>query len=296
MLSPAFRQALEQAIAQATGHPFRIHGSDPASGGCIHSSWVLEDGGVRYFAKVNEARLADSLAAEADGLIALDRAGMRVPRPITQGVAEGQAYLVLEYLPLGAGQAASFRALGGELAHLHDHSGPTFGWHCDNFIGLTPQRNTVSSSWADFWQRERIAPQLELAARNGHRGELQASGERLLDTIPRILAGHRPTPSLLHGDLWSGNAGFLANGAPVVFDPAVYYGDAEADLAMTELFGGFPPAFYEGYRAARPVSDGYRVRCTLYNLYHVLNHLNLFGAGYRAQAERMMKRLLAEVG
>ncbi|MGE5794865.1 MAG: fructosamine kinase family protein [Bacteroidota bacterium] len=292
MLSRTLRSALEAAIASATGAPFVAARATAASGGCIHSSWVLESGGVRYFAKTNDAALADAFAAEADGLRALAAAGMRVPEPVAQGEADGKAFLVLEHLPLGHGTDAAFRTLGRALARLHAHHGTAFGWHRDNFIGLTPQPNGRHASWAGFWQAERLAPQLELAARNGYRGELQSLGREVIDAVPRILAGHAPAPSLLHGDLWSGNAGFLADRAPVVFDPAVYYGDAEADLAMTELFGGFPASFYAGYREVRPAGDGYRHRRILYNLYHVLNHLNLFGAGYRGQAERMMGQLL----
>ena len=292
MLTRTLRSGLEAAIASATGAPFVAARTTAAGGGCIHSSWVLESGGVRYFAKTNDAALADAFAAEADGLRALAAAGMRVPEPVAQGEADGKAFLVLEHLPLGHGTDAAFRTLGRALARLHAHHGTAFGWLRDNFIGLTPQPNGRHASWAGFWQAERLAPQLELAARNGYRGELQSLGREVIDAVPRILAGHAPAPSLLHGDLWSGNAGFLADGAPVVFDPAVYYGDAEADLAMTELFAGFPASFYAGYREVRPAGDGYRHRRTLYNLYHVLNHLNLFGAGYRGQAERMMGQLL----
>ena len=129
----------------------------------------------------------------------------------------------------------------------------------------------------------------------GFTGALQRLGAKVVTALPALLAGHAPAPALLHGDLWSGNAAFLADGTPVVFDPAVYYGDREADLAMTELFGGFPAAFYSAYRAAAPLVPGYPVRRTLYNLYHVLNHANLFGGGYAAQAEGMMERLLAEL-
>lgn len=293
MLPQPLRAALEAAIARATGAPFGIRHATPASGGCIHSSWVLESGAIRYFAKTNDGGFAAAFAAEADGLRALAEAGIRVPRPIAAGEAGGAAFLVLEHLALGHGGDAAFRELGRALARLHGHHGAEFGWHRDNFIGLTPQSNARRTSWAGFWQRERLAPQLELAARNGHRGALQTLGAQLVDAVPKLLAGHAPAPSLLHGDLWGGNAGFLADGTPVVFDPAVYYGDAEADLAMTELFGGFPASFHEGYREARPVDAGYRLRRELYNVYHVLNHLNLFGGGYRAQAERMMARLLA---
>jgi fructosamine-3-kinase len=293
MLPESLRSALQAAIGRATGAPFAIRRATPASGGCIHSSWVLESDAARYFAKTNDAGFAEAFAAEADGLAALGGAGLRVPRPIVQGEADGCAFLVLEHLALGGGSDASFRELGRQLARLHAHHGAGFGWHRDNFIGLTPQPNRRCASWAEFWQRERLAPQLELAARNGHRGGLQSLGKRLVDLVPDLLTGHAPAPSLLHGDLWGGNASFLGDGTPVVFDPAVYYGDPEADLAMTELFGGFPRSFYEGYRAVRPVDEGYRSRRGLYNLYHVLNHLNLFGSGYGAQAERMMEQLLA---
>lgn len=288
--------ALEAAIARATGSAYTLEHAAPAAGGCIHASWILSSATTRFFAKVNEARFADSFTAEADGLAALGAAGMRVPRPIAQDVAGTHAFLVLEYLPLVAGTRQSYRKLGQALAHLHTSSGDRFGWHRHNYIGVTPQRNTRHDSWTDFWRHERLATQLALAQTNGYGGRIQSLGERLLAAVPQLLAGHAPQPSLLHGDLWSGNVGFLADGTPVIFDPAVYYGDAEADLAMTELFGGFPASFYEGYRALRPTDAGYAVRRGLYNLYHVLNHLNLFGAGYRAQAERTMEQLLAQSG
>jgi fructosamine-3-kinase len=292
MLSPSLRAALERGISQVTGTAFAIERTSSVGGGCIHRALALEGRGERYFAKLNEAQSADSFEAEADGLIALAGAGVRVPKPIAHGTADGSAFLVLEFLALGHGTDASFRGLGRRLARQHGHRGPHFGWHRDNFIGLTPQTNRPCESWVEFWQRERLAPQLALAARNGHDGRLQSLGAQVVAALPALLAGHEPGPALLHGDLWSGNAGFLANGTPVVFDPAVYYGDPDADLAMTELFGGFPESFYEGYREVRTPAGGYRLRRVLYNLYHVLNHLNLFGAGYRAQAERMMERLL----
>ena len=265
----------------------------PVGGGCIHEAVALEGpDDARYFAKLNEARFESSFAAEADGLIALGAAGMRVPKPIALGAAEGRAFLVLEFLALGVGSDAAQRELGRRLARQHGHRGPHFGWARDNFIGLTPQANAPCASWVEFWQARRLVPQLALARANGYEERLQSLGEKVVEAVPRLLAAHDAAPALLHGDLWTGNAAFLRNGTPVVFDPAVYYGDPEADLAMTELFGGFPESFYEGYREVRPIADGYRMRRVLYNLYHVLNHLNLFGAGYRAQTERMMERLL----
>ncbi len=209
-------------------------------------------------------------------------------------MAGGSAFLVLEHLELGAGSDAAYRALGRQLAATHAHHGARFGWHRDNFIGATVQYNRESGSWAEFWQQQRLAPQLVLAAENGMRGNLQRLGDALLAALPRFFAGYAPAAALVHGDLWSGNAAFLVDGSPVVFDPAVYYGDREVDLAMTELFGEFPAAFYAAYREVAPLADGYEVRRTLYNLYHVLNHANLFGGGYAAQAERMIERLLAE--
>jgi fructosamine-3-kinase len=293
MLSEPLRAALEEVVTRATGERFAIKVAVPAAGGCIHASWVLDSGTTRVFAKVNDERFAASFEAEADGLAALGGAGLRVPRPLAHGAAEGQAFLVLEHLALGSGGDTGFRELGRSLARMHEQRGNAFGWHRDNFIGPTPQSNARHASWLEFWQRERLAPQLAAAARNGHRGRVQWLGEQVTAAVPWLLAGHDPEPSLLHGDLWSGNAGFLTDGTPVVFDPAVYHGDAEADLAMTELFGGFPGTFYEGYREVRPVAGGYRLRRLLYNLYHVLNHLNLFGEGYRGQAERIMEQLVA---
>jgi fructosamine-3-kinase len=204
---------------------------------------------------------------------------MRAPEPISHGAAAGSAYLILEYLDLGGRK--DFAALGRMLATTHRNPGPRFGWHRDNYIGSTPQQNGWRDDWREFWLERRLRPQLELAARNGF--DLPPPGILVLER-------HEPQPSLLHGDLWSGNAGFSAEG-PVVFDPAVYYGDREADLAMTELFGGFPREFYRAYDEAWPLDEGYERRKPLYNLYHLLNHLNLFGGGYLGQVESTLRLL-----
>jgi fructosamine-3-kinase len=167
------------------------------------------------------------------------------------------------------------------LAAAHRSTGPRFGWQRDNYIGSTPQRNGWCDTWAQFWIERRMRPQLELAKRNGFDLPFPESS---------VLEHHKPAPSLLHGDLWSGNAGFTPEG-PAVFDPAVYYGDREADLAMTELFGGFPREFYRAYNEAWPLEAGYQRRKHLYNLYHLLNHLNLFGGGYLAQVTGTLRLL-----
>jgi protein-ribulosamine 3-kinase len=264
-------------------------------GSSLNATWRLDFGGIPYFVKVNKAARLAMLEAEADGLLALDGTGaIRVPAPVAHGAAGEIAFLVLEWLDLDRGGRDA--ALGRALAVLHRTTAPQHGWHRDNTIGTTPQANAWCDDWATFFRDRRLAPQLALAARNGHGGALRRDGERLLAVVPVLLRGHAPLPSLLHGDLWSGNAARLASGEPVIFDPAVYHGDREADLAMTELFGGFGADFHAAYREAWPLAAGYPLRRALYNLYHVLNHANLFGGSYRADAEAMIGRLLAEGG
>lgn len=250
-----------------------------ASGGCIHQCYRVRIAGQARFLKVNGAQFADAFAAEADGLDALRSAGLAAPAPLAHGVAREHAYLLLELLELRAG--GDFAALGRMLANAHRRAGARFGWRRDNYIGATPQANAWCDDWAQFWLERRLRPQVELARRNG------------FDiAIPPLeaLAGHAVKPALLHGDLWSGNAGFTDAG-PVLFDPAVYYGDREADLAMTELFGGFPREFYAAYQEAYPLESGYERRKHLYNLYHLLNHLNLFGGGYFGQVKATLRLL-----
>jgi len=287
-------QAVARHIAQVTGAPFAPDRSAAAGGGCISTAMVLSSGAVRYFVKLNDAARLDMFEAEAEGLEELRAAGgLRVPCPVCTGTQAGRAYLVLEYLPLGRGTSRTQAALGAGLARLHRHTAGRYGWKRDNTIGSTPQRNPWSDDWAGFWRDHRLGFQLGLAARAGHGGRLLSSGERLCAALPAFFADYRPPASLLHGDLWSGNCGADADGAPVIFDPAVYYGDRETDLAMTELFGGFAREFRDAYHAEYPLDAGYTVRRNLYNLYHVLNHLNLFGGGYARQAQSLIDQLLA---
>lgn len=288
--------AVAAAIARATGERLAATKVAALGGGCINRAYRLEAGSGRWFIKLNAAARLAMFEAEAAGLAEiLATRTLRAPRPICAGIAGSDAFLALEWLELDGGDRAGAARLGEALAAMHRHVAPRHGWHRDNTIGTTPQRNTPAGDWIAFWRAERLGFQLELAARNGFRGRLQSLGGKLLHRCPALFAGYRPQPALLHGDLWGGNAAFTAAGEPVVFDPAVYYGDREADLAMTELFGGFGAAFYAAYRDAFPLDPGYAVRKTFYNLYHVLNHANLFGGGYAAQAERMIERLLAEI-
>lgn len=229
--------------------------------------------------------------AESEGLTEIaGTQSVRVPQPVCAGRADGSAYLVLEHLDLEGAGARDFEQLGHELAQMHRATRKQFGWQRDNTIGSTPQVNTPANDWIEFWRQHRLGFQLKLA---GDRN-LMNKGERLMAELGKFFRDYHPAPSLLHGDLWGGNVA-ACGGRPVIFDPAVYYGDREADLAMTELFGGFSARFYRAYDEAWPLDAGYKTRKTLYNLYHVLNHFNLFGGGYGAQAGRMLDSLLSEL-
>ena len=235
--------------------------------------------------------------AEAAGVELLAAAQcVRIPRAIGTGLSHDVAWICLEHVDLHPRDARTDAKLGVQLAALHRVTEGRYGWERDNTIGPTPQRNAWSGDWVSFWSNARLRPQLELAAGNDYGGRLRADGEKLLARIGDFFTAYMPVPSLLHGDLWSGNAAADEAGAPVIFDPAVYYGDRESDVAMTELFGGFAPDFYAAYRGVWPLDSGYGTRRDLYNLYHVLNHLNLFGRSYLGQAERLIGRLLSAVG
>lgn len=293
MRDQAFWRAVSDAIARATGESFAAAHAESRAGGCINAAYLLRDGERAYFVKTNRAALLDMFEAESEGLREMLAANaIRVPRPVCHGVHADTAFLVMENLDLG-GRGDSGR-MGEELAAMHRCQAPRYGWKRDNTIGSTPQRNAWADDWVEFLARQRIGFQLELAARAGYRGGALDRGWRLVENMGVFFTCYRPTASLLHGDLWSGNAAFTRSGEPAIFDPAVYFGDRESDLAMTELFGGFSADFHAGYRAAWPLDPGYGTRKHLYQLYHVLNHLNLFGGGYRSQAESLISRLVSD--
>jgi fructosamine-3-kinase len=292
-------QVLEGAIAAATGH-YEIASSEPVAGGCIHRALRLRgedaNGKRDYFAKLNESGSAAMFAAEAEGLGALrDAAALRVPRRVALGHDDDRAWLVLEWLELAPLDAKSAAALGAALAQQHRAPREKFGWARDNFIGASHQVNGWSDDWIAFWRAKRLHPQLRLAAHRRLPSRMIDRGERLMADCEVFFRTYAPAKSLLHGDLWSGNAARCGEASPVVFDPAVYVGDREADVAMTELFGGFPADFISAYRAAWALDDGYPVRREFYNLYHRLNHANLFAGRYVRDSEHAIERLLAEV-
>jgi fructosamine-3-kinase len=278
-------------ITKTTGAPFEICDRHSVGGGCINQGARLSDGTRRFFVKTNRADQVEMFAAEALGLQQMRQThAILVPEPICWGTAAGAAYLVLEWLELGRGSSKAWTELGRQLAKMHQFQQSTaFGWERDNTIGSTPQLNAWTASWSTFFTQQRIGYQLQLAQR---RGGSFAKATQLLDHISHLLRDHKPQPAIVHGDLWSGNAAVTTAGVPVIFDPAVYWGDREVDLAMTELFGGFPSEFYRGYQATFPLDAGYEQRKTLYNLYHILNHFNLFGGSYGAQANRMIDQIL----
>lgn len=294
--SGAGLRSVAAAIAEHKGSPFVPTAVRPIGGGSIHRAWEISDRGCRYFVKSNGLAAAAMFAAEAQGLQALSAAAaVRTPAVVATGASGDMAFLVLEYLDLAALDQATGARLGTALAQLHRTMGDAYGWSGDNFIGATPQFNRVHPSWPHFFGERRLRPQLDLALEHGMDRALVARGEAVIERIGGLFIDYRPPPSLLHGDLWSGNAAGCSDGSAAIFDPACYFGDRETDLAMAELFGGFPTSFFAAYRAAWPPDRGYESRKPLYNLYHVLNHFNLFGRAYLGQAQRMIDHLLADL-
>jgi fructosamine-3-kinase len=277
----------------------------PVGGGCIHRAWCLQTSdGERFFAKTNLAEQGPLLEAEAEGLRALAQVappGLRIPTPLALGLAGEEAVLVLPWLELARGTPGpgAWATFGANLARLHRRSLkrapgntrdlPGFGWDRDNFIGASPQINGWDGSWGLFFTECRLGPQFRWLAR---KGLPLAGADRLLERLPSWLDGREVEPCLVHGDLWSGNGSLLADGGASVFDPAIYRGDRETDLAMARMFGGFPEAFFKGYNDEWPLAEGWQARKELYNLYHLLNHANLFGGGYNKQAQGVLNALL----
>jgi fructosamine-3-kinase len=307
-------------ISETTGETFSLDNRHSVSGGCINQGYSISSSSRAYFAKINQASQIAMFEAEALGLQQMRATQtIRVPEPICWGTEGNSAYIVLEWLDLGSrGGERAWEEMGRKLAAMHKYTPPNppllrggeernstllrggeepnstllrgvFGWDINNTIGSTVQINNWTANWAEFWAEHRIGYQLKLARR---RGGHFPQGERLLEVIPELLAGYEPQPSLVHGDLWGGNAGVTSAGEPVIFDPATYFGDREVDIAMTELFGGFPAQFYRGYNQVWPLDGGYEQRKSLYNLYHILNHFNLFGGSYESQANQMINRVL----
>ncbi|NEO42813.1 MAG: fructosamine kinase family protein [Moorea sp. SIO4A3] len=321
-------------ISQVTGETFEINQRQSVGGGCINQGYALVGKTNKYFVKLNSASQVYMFEAEALGLKQMVATQtIRIPKPICYGTAVDCSYIVLEWLDLGGGNSTeSWVKMGHQLAAMHQAAPPQppnlqppnlqpdnlqppnlqppnlqppnlqppnlqplaemgkFGWNQNNTIGSTPQVNQWMSDWVEFFVDYRLGYQFQLARRRSGHFPKQ---DQLLAVVPKLL-DHQPQPSLVHGDLWGGNAAITMAGEPVIFDPATYVGDREVDIAMTELFGGFPAAFYRGYNEVWPLEQGYKRRKKLYNLYHILNHFNLFGSGYESQANRMIDQILKD--
>jgi protein-ribulosamine 3-kinase len=289
-------ELLATAIGDSLGVSLHSQPASRVHGGSINECYRWEGDAGPFFVKIAPARGSAMFEAEAAGLEELRRAqAVRVPRVMSVGTGAGKAWLALEWIQTGSASRATDAALGERLARQHRSTQSAFGWSRDNTIGSTPQPNEWDSNWVTFFRERRLRHQLKLAATNGYGGRLQHRGGVLLERVGEFFSTYQPVPSLLHGDLWGGNRAADERGNPVIFDPAVYYGDREAELAMTRLFGGFGADFYRAYEAAWPLAAGAAARADLYNLYHVLNHLNLFGTGYLGQALSLIDNLLAEV-
>lgn len=280
-LQKILRQALRDALCQ-------VSSVAPVSGGCInHAQKVTLTNGQTYFVKKNDCSLQPMFAAEAVGLRALQETNsLPVPLPIGAGTLNESAYLVLEWIEPFSPTASSSAKLGRGLAELHQakHQTP-FGFEIDNFIGNTPQNNGWQDNWVSFLINRRFEPQFTLAREKGY----SLRSDRLLSQLEKLI-DPQPQPSLIHGDLWSGNFMIGPGNQPYLIDPAPYWGDREAEFGILTMFGGFDSTFFAAYEEAMPFADGFEDRLPLYQLYHYLNHLNLFGSSYLGSCESILAR------
>ncbi len=285
----ALRQDLELRLGCRLGS-CRVR---PVGGGDINRALILETAEDSLFVKYNRADRLAMFEAERLGLETIAAsASIRVPRALATGCCEDHAFLALEYIELRGNPAPE--ALAAALAAMHACSADAFGFDGDNTIGSTPQSNRWNADWIEFWREQRLGAQLRFGAESGRFGrELLDRGARLGENLAALFADYRPQPALLHGDLWSGNWAADSAGRPVIYDPACYFGDHETDLAMMELFGAPGARFFSEYHEHFAIDAGYALRRDLYNLYHLLNHANLFGGGYAAQSLAVVNRLLA---
>ncbi len=289
MLSTELKYKIENILGS------EIESLDSISGGCISSAVKLETKtGKNYFLKLNALSSNDMFLKEANGLRELREANsLRVPGVILAD----ESFILLEYISPGKRRSDFFEDFGRRFAGLHKFTSESFGFFEDNFIGSTVQKNIPDGSeknnWIEFFWNKRILFQFDLAEKNGYaRAELREGIIQLENKIEEILSGSEEEPSLLHGDLWGGNFMTDESGSACLIDPAVYYGHREADLAMTQLFGGFDKSFYSAYNECFPLKDGWQYRQNVYRLYHVINHLNLFGWGYYPQAVSLIQSYL----
>lgn len=280
---------ISEQISQSIEHDFICDDIREISSGDSHNAYKISDGKQRFFVKTNNRNQLANFKAESEGLEHLQQAELfKVPKVVCCGVAIDHSFLVLEHITMDSGSTCAWFDFGKNLAELHlKQTQEMYGWQDDNFIGLTIQPNHWDKKWSRFFAEQRIGFMLQLLHEKGY---ALADIDRTVESVKRLLHGHNPVSSMLHGDLWQGNTGFHKQQA-VMFDPAFYYGDREAEIAMTELFSKFPPAFYQGYDQVWPLDTDYQYRKSVYQLYHVLNHALLFGGHYVESAKATLKTL-----
>ncbi len=276
------------------GQEVKVQSSSPTGGGCINQTSVLQlNNGERVFLKYNSHPAPDFFAAESKGLKLLAQAenGPRIPKPLALQNSQRPSFLILEYIEESSPGSDFPVRFARSLAELHRVTHDNFGLDHDNYIGSTPQKNTHETNGTHFFRNHRLRYQQELARKSGKLPSATDKNlSKLCDRLENYFDISGEKPALLHGDLWSGNYFPDRDHIPCIFDPAVYFGLREADLAMTELFGRLPQRFYDAYHEAFPLNSGYEERKNLYNLYHLLNHLNLFGGSYLGSVEQVLKR------
>lgn len=283
------------AIARTLGLDEHRLECKPVSGGDIASAWLIQAADARVFVKTMPLERAGLLSAEADGLRALaDSRAVRTPRVLDRGMHDGFAWLALEFLDLQGRSRRSDERLGRQLAELHRTTGDSFGWHRNNYIGSTPQINTRGKEWSAFFAAHRLGAQFDRLHDKQPDAVWNDTKREVIAAWQKTERHHEPEPSLIHGDLWRGNAAALADAVPVIYDPAVHHADRECDLAMAHLFGGFDDAFYHAYNEAWPLPEGWQRRRLFYKLYHMLNHANLFGGAYTDGCQQLCRRIMAD--
>jgi len=282
---------LEDRFKSDFGSSFELHSAEPVPGGDINLGFQLDTSQGLFFIKLNTPDKLEMFESERDGLLELAKcSALVVPEPISVGQNSNAAFLCMSWLDLKPD--LEHGPLGEAIAALHDPIGLQFGARKNNFIGTTVQHNGWSDDWATFFWEKRLEPQIFLMLEAASSFPEEALDPLKIKVVD-VLQEYSFVPSLVHGDLWNGNIGTTVDGKPAIFDPAVYWGHAETDLAMARLFGGFSEAFYTTYKASRPTLDGEEDRLLIYQLYHLLNHYNLFGGNYLDQCVRQIGKIMA---
>jgi protein-ribulosamine 3-kinase len=289
-------EEIENLLQPIFGSDTKVKSSSPTSGGCINQTSILQlNNGERVFLKVNPHPPPDFFSAEAKGLkqLAKSENGPKIPKPLAIQNSANPTFLILEFIEEASPSKDFSVHFAQSLAELHRVTQNKFGLDHDNYIGSTLQINSLETDGITFFREQRLRPQQELARKSG---KLPLATDKILsqlcEQLENLLDISGEKPALLHGDLWSGNYFPDTEQIPCIFDPAVYFGLREADLAMTELFGRLPQKFYDAYHGAFPLNPGYNERKDLFNLYHLLNHLNLFGGSYLSSVEQTLKKFI----